>query len=809
MTQPEDLEPSVASPATLEAVELPSLLRLVAELAATDSGRRRLLELRPTGDREMLADRRQAFEDARRLLAERRLVPFLDLSVEDLLERLRTDIPPFGGEELVDLADVLRAAVEAAERIRAADPPLAAFRGRAEELEDLSSLVRDVHAKLDKKGAVRDDASPQLTRLRQQIRGARDQVYNQLGTYVGDHDDHLSESTVPMRGGRLVVMLQAGSRGRLPGLVHGRSGSGRSFYFEPLEVVEANNTLQQAVEDEEEERARILRDLLAEARRRRPAVEAHAALLTDLDVQQAAFRFAEQVEGRLVDLAERHDLHLAGARHPLLDPRLAELRERALGQAGHGGEVVPLELTMSPELRSLVLTGPNAGGKTVALKTLGLLVLANQCALPVPAASGSRLPVLRRVVATVGDEQDLMRDRSTFSGRLLRLEEAWQAASPDSLLLLDELGSGTDPAEGSALSTALLEGVTRAGSLALVTTHLAPVAAEAMELEGAGCAAMEFDGETGQPTFRLRPGPPGGSEALALARRLGLPAEWLDRAEARLDPEHRDLRRLIAEMETLKREAEEARDEARQRSDEVAAERQALEEARLSLEAERRGVARRSRAELEDFRRETLANLRRETETIRQQFEAGRRKNLEVEATQRLFEDAPEIEVPPSGDGAAPEVGDTVRHTAFGWQGVLEKLSGDRAELSVKGKRVRCRLKELERVAPKKSPKKLRGLRKRTAAAGGASDFAGSEVNGELKLLGSRVEPALEELDRYLDRALLAGRSEVRIVHGHGTGRLRDAVREHLRRHPAVNGQRSGGRREGGDGATVAVLRGA
>ncbi|MEM7049463.1 MAG: Smr/MutS family protein [Acidobacteriota bacterium] len=790
----------VASPATSAAVELPALLRLIAALAATDLGRARTLVATPSADEETVEARRQAYRDAARLIAERRLVPLLDHDLEPLLDSLRSDVPPFGGEELIALADLLRASGEAITRIRTADPALPVLGERVAELTDLSALSREILLRLDRKGAVREDASPALGKLRRQIRGVRDQIYNELGDYVGAHGEHLGEQTIPMRAGRMVVMLQAGARGRLDGLVHGRSGSGRSFYFEPLEVVEANNSLQQAISDEEAEKARILRELLEEARRQLPEIERQAELLGELDGLQAAYRFAELADARLVNVAERHDLELVAARHPLLDPRLADLRQRALGRSGHDGEVVPLDLDFSSQRRALVLTGPNAGGKTVALKTLGLLCLAHQCGLPVPAASGSRLPILTRVVATVGDEQDLMSDRSTFSGRLMRLEEAWRAASPNSLMLLDELGSGTDPAEGSALSAALLEGLVEAGSLALITTHLALVAAEALDLEGAGCAAMEFDGSTGQPTFRLVHGPPGGSEALALARRLGLPETWLDRAEARLGPEHRDLRRLIAEMERLRQEAAAARDEAVREAADASLLRQRLADEQDALKADRKRLAKGLRAELEAFRVETTAKLKAETDKIRRELESGRRKSLEARATARLFEDAPKIEVPRDLDDAPPELGDEVQHRTFGWRGRLEKVDRGRAEILVRGKRVRCRLDELDRIAGSQ--------RKRPPKAAVAQPEAG-DIAGEIKLLGKRVEPALVELDAYLDRVLLSGRDQVRIVHGHGTGRLRDAVRHHLRTHPAIADQRPGRASEGGEGATVATLRGA
>ncbi len=811
----------VLSEATALALEFPSLLAVVARLASTDLGRERVLHLSPYEDEADLRLQLTRFQEASRLVGERSLVPDFDVPLGGLLERLATSRPPLEGGDLVRLGDLGKATRSAAARIREAVPPCPELGRMAAELSDIDPLLKRIDRTLDRRGEVREDASPRLAALRQQIRRTRDQLYRDLGDFVSVHKDELSEDTIPMRGGRLVVVLQAGARGRTGGLVHGRSATGKSFYFEPLHVVDTNNTLQSSVEDEEEERRRILLELLTEARAALPALRSHAAFLSDLDLLQASVRFGQRCDGHLPEIGPRYELRLHQARHPLLDPCLAELRAEALGHAGHLGDIVPLEVELFPDRRILVVTGPNAGGKTVSLKTAGLLSLAALSGLPIPAAPGSRVPFLRRVVATVGDEQDLLADRSTFSGRLLRLKEAWEAAGPDSLVLLDELGSGTDPEEGAALSVALLEGLLEKGSLSVITTHLTQLAAAALEMDGATCAAMEFDPGTGRPTFRLVPGPPGGSEALALGRRLGLPAEWLDRAEARLGSEHRDLRRLIAEVERVRQELAETRERLGFEVADAEKLRRRLEAERNAAEEERRNVARRLRTELDTFRRETAERLRREVERMQERFEEGRRKNLAVEAVESLFAEAPRFTEEVSAAEGPLVIGATVRHMGLGWEGTLDRLEPDRAEVLVRGKRVRCRPEELGPVspisgkgggkpatpalrrgpAPQETPRTVREAVRR-------SDLDESvSILPELNLIGQRVEPALEELDSYIDRALLAARKQVRVVHGHGSGKLRQAVREHLRSHRGVTSIRSGAPNEGGDGATVVELR--
>ena len=797
---------------------------MLSRLAATDLGRESILGLRPfTGEAELRAHRRR-HEEAARLAGEQALVPESEAPAGDLLRRLASGLPPIEGVDLVRLAEMGRASRTAAQRVASADPPCPGLAEWTAGLPEIEPLLRRIDRTLDRRGEVREDASPRLAALRRQIRGVRDQLYRELGDYVSAHRDELSEDTIPMRGGRLVVVQAAGARGRGGGLVHGRSATGKSFYFEPLQVVESNNTLQQTSEDEEAERRRILAALLAEARAALPALDEHAHFLGALDRLQAAARFAARCGGRLAEIAPRGRLSLVAARHPLLDPCLAELRAEALGQPGHVGAVVPLDVELDPDRRILAITGPNAGGKTVALKTVGLLALAAQCGLPIPAGAGSALPWLGGLVATVGDDQDLLADRSTFSGRLLRLREAWEAAAPDSLVLLDELGSGTDPEEGAALSIALLEGLLARGGLAVITTHLTQLAAAALEMDGAACAAMEFEPRTGRPTFRLVPGPPGGSEALALARRLGLPAAWLDRAEARLGSEHRDLRRLLAEVERLRQELGLERQRLAGEVADAEKLRLRLDQERRGLEQERREVARRTRAELEAFRRETAERLRREVARLEESFAAGRRRGLAAEAVERLFAAAPDLGGEPEAEPAGPlAVGQQVRHRGLGWTGVLRKLEDGRAEVLVHGKRVRSRAEELVPAAaagPSSAPAAVTpagGVRAAAATARARPRGAGAAasrdldeataVPSEINLIGIRVEPALEQLDSYLDRALLASRRQVRVIHGHGTGRLRQAIREHLRKHAAVQESHPGAPEEGGNGATIATLR--
>jgi len=412
------------SPSTREALEFPSLLRLLAALAATDVGAAAALALEPASELDDLDARRERFEEARLLLVDGSLVDSLETDLRPLLQRLDDPRGALDGADVWQAAALLRLAQDIAERLRqATDPPCPRLAYLFSELPDAREWTRRVAKVLDPRGRIRDDASPTLAGLRRRVQTHRDTLYKDLQHSVERFGDHLSEGTIPLHEGRLVLLLKSGARGQIDGLVHGRSASGRSFYFEPLSAVDGNNRLRAAIDDESVERARLLTELIDGLRQQNTAVQLAANLVSEIDLLQAIARFADLATARLADLPADDSLRLCSARHPLLDPALAELRARALGSAGHREAMVPLDLELDDNSRLLVITGPNAGGKTVALKTAGLLALASQCGLPVPCAKGTRLPVLDHLVATIGDEQDLLAERSTFSQKILLVSD--------------------------------------------------------------------------------------------------------------------------------------------------------------------------------------------------------------------------------------------------------------------------------------------------------------------------------------------------------------------------------------------------
>ncbi len=833
---------SGCSAATSEALEFPSLLAVLAGFASTDIGGRAVRAIAPETDRDEIERRRVRYaEIAREVERDGVLVPSLD-GLLDLRDHLEGDGRGLGGPELLDLSAAVEASEEVLGRLESADatPQCAAEvetlrRMEADAAEAVppgqhgggcAGLASRLRRMLNRRGEVRDDATPRLRTLVRDARRTQASVEASLQAYVREHGNALADDSTPMRGGRLSVLLPSGSRGRLAGLVRGRSASGRSFYFEPSEVVEGNDELERIASDREVERSRILAELVAQVQVLTPAIVARIDFLALVDAMQAAARFAVDVDAVLATVASDGPagraplLELRGARHPLLDRRLADRRELALGVAGNRGAVVPLDLKLDDH-RTLVLTGPNAGGKTVALKTVGLLCLMNQAGLPVPAGRDSRLPILDHVVAVVGDEQSVLDEQSTFSARLLRLREVWRRAGPRTLVLLDEVGAGTNPEEGGALGIALLEGLVERGSLGILTTHLTQLAAAALESQSASCAAMGFDPQNGLPTYRLVVGPPGGSQALALARRLGLPPAWLERAEHFLGSEHQKLRRVLERNERLRERLLEREAELARRTAETETARARFETRQESLRAARERLGKALGREVDALRRanrrrldEALAGLSSTTRGPGKRAFARAAASLHGEldrdlaaAADRASRTAGEIDPAPEREPEEPSqpeeqrplvAGERVRHRSLGWLGELVELRGDQATVLVRGKRVRAPGADLLAVAGGERPAPGRVRVQRSPAP---------SVEAELLLIGQLVEPALESLDAYLDRALAAGRERVRVVHGHGSGRLRRAVREHLRSHPAVAGFDPAPPSAGGDGATEVLLR--
>jgi DNA mismatch repair protein MutS2 len=719
--------------------------------------------------------------------------------VRSVLAASRPDGAALDGADLVRVIPVLDAAprLHAYGRdLRPLAPGVAAATDALPRLPDLRDTLRRA---LEDDGALCDAASPRLRQLRREIRERRRRIVADLERLLNGPDAErvFADRFVTVRHGRHVLPVRAEARRHLHGIVHDRSQSGQTLFVEPADTVEANNALIELTREEEHEAARLLAELTAMVRAEADALTTLVEAIGELDWLFARAELAERMDASAPRVGGEHTVSVRGARHPLLLAQSWSDPARA---------VVPVDIEMSAERPLLVITGPNAGGKTIVLKTLALLVLMAQVGAHVPAAEGSRLPVFEAIHALVGDDQSVAENLSTFSAFVTQIRDILAVADTRALVLLDELGAGTDPDEGAALAQAILEALEARGALVLATTHLEPLKTFATTHPGARNASVEFDGATLAPTFRLRYDRPGGSYALTIAARLGLSPDLIARAETHRETQSLRVSELIARLDEATRE-EAARALAIERGErETAARLAAAREAEAAAHRQAREVLDRARREaatlLTDIRRvlnEEREKLRKEDRS-RQSLETSRRRVAAAAArvNETLASEAPA----PAG---ALALGAMVTAKHLGVRGELVAIAGGTATVRAATLTVRVPVSALRPASDEPSGEtRGNGWRGERSPRQAPSPRAAAP---EIHLLGQRADEARDAVEKYLDDAFMAGLATVRVVHGRGTGTLRKVVRELLATHPLVESFRDGEPSEGGDGATVAVLK--
>ncbi|HXV63785.1 MAG TPA: endonuclease MutS2 [Vicinamibacteria bacterium] len=770
-----------------KALEFNKIREALAGLAETPGGRRTASTLTPSIEELEVSRALDETSEARRLIDQNERLSLAGLpEIDEDLDELKVAGHALDVQSFVRLAGFSSVAGRTKAGLERKTEELPLLSARARDLADLSPVEAAIRQVVDlDEEAVRDDASPELEKLRSKSRRLRARVAKILDATVSSRDNQklLQEPIVTLRNNRPVVPVKAECRSQFPGIVHGASASGATIFVEPSGAVPLGNEIAALADREAAEVRRILRALTDRVRTFASELMAASQALSTLDFIGAKGRLSEHYRAVRPTLTTEDVLVLHDARHPLLE------------------EPVPLTFRLSEGRRGLVFTGPNTGGKTVALKTAGLLALMAQSGLHVPASSSSTFPIFHSVFADIGDDQSIGSSLSTFSAHLAKIVEMERGLEKPALVILDEVGTGTDPAEGGALGTALVEHFLERGALVLASTHHGLLKAYALTSEGVDAASFDFDPESYRPTYRIIEGAAGRSMAFEMAERLGLNPAIVNRARRLQGERDRQVGELVERLE-----AGSARIEKEQ---------QALAEARARLEADKAQEHRERRHRLRDFRaslekeldqtRGQLRSLVGEAREAVKEIRASRREDekrlLEVErkieagleaiATRVADEPAERRADLPIAPGARVLV------SSFGVEGDVVAIQGKEAEVLVHDKKLRLPLESLEALA-RKAPASAEGVVARFAKLP-----APKVVKTELNLVGCTVEEAIERADKFLDDALLSEYRQVRLIHGHGTGRLKNALREWLSEHPQVGRHES----ENRGGVTVVEFK--
>jgi DNA mismatch repair protein MutS2 len=804
----------VSRPAA-ELLEFDQLKEIVARFSTCAPGRRAIVALAPQRDSSALG---VEFETVREAIAYLRAGSELGFgSLADpqtWLGRLAVPGAVLSSAELLDAASLMETAGLVRQTFKAEAPQYPRLAERAATLADFRSLSGAIRCAVLPNGDISDDASPQLKRIRGGIAQTREKVQRSLEGILRSRGEPSGEDYITLRNDRFVIPVRASERRTVPGVVHGASGTGQTVFVEPLEAIDLNNRLVQLAQDETAEVARILAELTERLRADRHLLEAAAAGMAHLDSIFARARFAREFDCVVPEFVAHNSLRLESARNPVLEATL-----RAQGRA-----VVPIGLALGGSETVMVISGPNTGGKTVALKTAGLAALSAQSGIPV-AAERAELPIFDRVLADIGDEQSIAADLSTFSAHMLNLKSMLEVATDRSLILVDEMGTGTAPEEGAALAVALLEEFRARRALTLATTHHDRLKAYASTTPGIVNAAMEFDEANLRPTYKLLVGVPGTSSGIEIARRLGLPARVIDHAQASLSPESREAQGLIAYLHRSRDEIDEARRQVRQ---ELAQ----LESDRRSLQTEWIARQKNRIAELEKSFRETQKRLEAEANRLTQDIkdralraqlekQAGRRLR-KVESEARAEADAAVVETLADSQAdlgvaiaareqpVAPEqlsAGQRILVKGFKHPVIFRRHDGRVAEVEAGPLRMKVPLRDITGIEGEGVTAHAEIARARASGITVHAHPSGEPGAEEINVIGCTVDEATRRVDKFVDEASLAGKPSVRIIHGHGTGALRRRLAEFLSAHPLVEHIHAEEENRGGAAITVAELK--
>jgi DNA mismatch repair protein MutS2 len=837
------------NPGALRALEFDRIVAAVTDLAVTPTGQDRLAELRPFTDVQKVLAAQAATTEGVRFLADNPGFPLrapADLDV--ILDALGVEGRALEPLRLLGLSEYLESIEQSRTAVGRLTAPFPILKRLVESVASFRGEIADARRKIDPIGDVVDDASPMLASIRERLRRQKAKLRTTLeGILRGpDSSKYLQQQVVTDRNGRNVLMVRAEQRHAIPGIVHGGSASGASLFVEPMETVEINNDIVALEELEAEEVRRILLALTDAFRARPSDLRRTIDVATELDVIQARARFSERLGGVEPTITNDGSFELPGARHPLLLLRGRDSSpiRKGVGSPGDDAEgdptplrnsnesrphVVPVDILLTPPNRVLVITGPNTGGKTVALKNAGLLALMAQSGLHIPADEGARVPVFRSLFADIGDEQSISASLSTFSAHITNVVSMDRDLALPALVLLDEVGAGTDPAEGGALGIAVIDHFRRRGAHLVATTHYDSLKSYASTTEGVVSAAFGFNPETFAPTYRLIYGSPGRSLAIEIAARLGMPKAVIAAARENLTDREKQLAEHLARVDEDLRQLERDRKALTQERMAAAATERDLRQREAAMRDREEALRRRVNAKVDEQVREArreidavMEGLKQRAAELSEQAAVRLRSGEKVRAAgistgetgalrgdaraaidsivDRLNASASSPATSPAPPAPPAQIGEGTRVTvgALGLEGTVLEVHGKHAEVDVRGKRLRAALRDLR-------------------AIGGAPPQARVSVNvdlqpregllSELNVIGNTVDEALSRLDKFLDEATSTDLRELRVVHGHGTGQLRRAVADYLKNHPLVAKYETAPQNQGGGGATVVTLK--
>jgi DNA mismatch repair protein MutS2 len=789
----------------LNVLEFPRTLALISERATSPLGAEKVRELRPALERDAIELEHSRVAAVRALLSAED--PWHLHGVPDAraaLTRLRVEGASLAATDLQVIAALLRSSRITRESLRAEKipaMPAAVLAAQVSALAVEKSLEDKIDHAIDEEGQVRDNASPALKRIRRELKGSEGELIKLLERTMAKLEPHqrVADTSVTVRNGRFVIPVRKGAQGTVGGIVHDASATGGTLFIEPPAAVDAGNRIRELQGEEVEEVQRILAELSDQVRPFRDDLTASLEALVVLDSLVARARFAIEFRCAPVELVDStQGFKIVQGRHPLL--------------MAQGIDVVPFDLEMAGSARTLLVSGPNTGGKTVLLKALGLFSALVQSGVPVPVAAGSTIAIVDDIFADIGDEQSIFASLSTFSAHLKNLSEVLKSATEHSLVLIDELGSGTDPIEGAALGGAIVEALTARGTLSIATTHLGALKELATQIDGIVNASLQFDPVALAPTYRLIKGVPGRSYGISIARRLKFPVEVIERAEERVPADERRVTALLAELEerekslsAAERETAEISDDAKERARRVAERERNVTEREREVEKASRQEARRylleARAEVERTIRDLKAASQESEDAAR-----GARKRVEGLANEQgreldriAREGERSIGAGRGGAAEALEVGDFAElETLGGRVGRIVEMRDDEVVVAVGVMKLAVPLASLRRAsAHAAAPEVAVAIR---------GDMPEVHAPTEIDVRGMRVGEVEDVVMQAVDAAVRADLKSLRIIHGKGTGALRDRVAEMLRKESRVTSFRLGAWNEGGVGVTVAEL---